>query len=247
MFKVLHKERLFAAITAGVVVSAGVIALGGSPTVPDSSTASRASFRISRVMFEASGFNTSSCSLLNGVILLGIDGLMGDQKLTSVTLGEQRIALENTYTHAGETTNVLLDYPWLQGYNYHVTVTSESQKTAEADSPISPIITPINVTIESLSFKGPTIKLSVANHSKCNTSLTEVLVYGPNTENGTNILYTQEAVEPQGSSSLFLLVPFTPQLNAAYKLIVIVSGTALTAKVVAYPTHLGGFPLVKLT
>ncbi len=246
MFKVLLNGRLFAAIAAGVVISTGVIAMSGNPALSNSNSTSGASFMIDEVRFAATGFNTSSCSLLNGVVILKIKGLTGDQRLMSATIGGEDISLENTYTHAGETTIALLDYPWLQGYKYHVTVTSESQVTVEADSPITPIVTPSNITIKSLSFKGPTVRLNLENHGTCNAYISEVLVSGPNITNEINILYAPVGIQPGKSSSLTLLASFTPQIHATYNFTFIVAGSALTGSTIAYPITPSGNPFSKL-
>ncbi len=221
--------------------------MSGGPALSNTNSAGGASFRIDSVMFAATGFNTSSCSLLNGVVFLKIEGLSGDQKLASVTIDGQEIELENIYTHAGETTTVALDYPWLQGHKYHVTVTSQSQITVGADSPVTPVITQSNMTLKSIGLKGPSIRLTVQNNARCNAYLTQILVSGPNITNETNVPFSPVAVEPLTSSSLILLANFSPQNYATYHFTVIVAGKALTANAIAYPTTTGGLPIAKLT
>jgi hypothetical protein len=245
VFNVLHRGRLFAAITAGVVISAGVIAMSAGPDLSSSNSAGGTSFRIVNVMFAATGFNTSSCSLLNGIVILQIEGLSGDQKLANVTIGGHAIALENIYTHAGETTTVVLDYPWIQGYKYHLKVTSQSQTTAEADSRITPEITPSNVTLKSISLKGPAVTLTIENNNACSAFLTQVLVSGPNIGNEIDINFNPIAVQPLTSSNVTLRVNFSQQNRATYSFIVIVGGRALNATAMANPITGGGIPTSK--
>jgi len=247
VFKVLHKGRFFAAVTAGVVISAGVIAMSGSPTLSNNNSASGASFRIVNVMFAATGFNASSCSLLNGVVIIQIEGLSGDQKLANVTIGGHEIELENIYTHAGEMTTIVLQYPWIQGYKYHLKVNSQSQTTAEADSHITPDIAPSNVTLKSLSLKGTAVTFTVQNNDACNTYLTQVLVSGPNLANETGISFTPILVHPLTSANVTLLVNFLQQNRATYNFTVIVGGRALEASAMAYPIRGGSAPTSKTT
>lgn len=245
MFRVLPNQRLLAAITAGVVISTGIIAMSGNPSLSNLNSTSGAPFKITDITFAATGINTSSCSLLNGVVILKIEGLIGNQRLTSVKIGAQEIKLENTYTHAGETTTALIAFPWTQGYEYNVTVTSQTQAKAQVGNIVTPLIAPSNVTIKALTIKGPTVRFTVENHGACNAYVSEVLVSGPTLANNTSILYSPTVIRPQTSSQFNLLAPFVEQVRANYTVTVIAAGSARTYLVAAILLGSGGTPLAK--
>ncbi len=247
MFKVYLNGRLLAAIATGVVISSGVIVMGGNQSLTDLILTGGAPFKIEGVTFAATGFSTSRCTLWNGIVVLTIHGLSGEQMLEKVTIGGREIGFENTYVHAGETTTILLNFPWIQGYKYHVTLTSQNQARAEADSPPAPVLSPSNVTATSIMVRGPSMWLTLQNQGPCVAYLSKVIVTGPSSFNATRILDTPAPISPQHSSSLFLHIPSSTQANVTYNVALVIQERTLTYIVVAVPIATGGSGITKST
>lgn len=234
------QPRLLASVAAGILISAGVITMGAYPVISPATSLAESPFRIVGIEFGLTNFSTANCALNDGLIIVRVQGVVGDRKLASVTLDDQQINLDDIYVHKGETTTIVLHYPWLQGTSYQLKVSDTNGDQTQGNSPVSPVIQTSRLAVISLSIKGPSLRAIVKNLGPCNSQLGQVIVMGAHLTSPTNYFHTPTTLSTNQSVALIILLSFQPMARSPYNVTFVTQSSTYSFTTYAWPTGASG-------